>query len=141
MATSAFVANPGYTTPPAATTYYFGERGAYRTDDLLRTDLSLNYVFPAARHGGRPSMFVKFVVNNIFNNAAVTEVDNTVFTNDSDATLTRFNPFTETPVEGIHWRRGPNFGQPIAAGAYQTARSFNVAVGIWFRYGRPLVNT
>ena len=23
-----------------------------------------------------------------------------------------FNPFTKTPVEGVHWRKGPNFGKP-----------------------------
>ena len=54
---------------------------------------------------GNTRTFLKLVVNNVFNNAAVTAVDTTVFTNDSDATLTRFNPFTETPVEGTHWRK------------------------------------
>ena len=81
---------------------------------------------------GNTRTFLKLVVNNVFNNAAVTAVDTTVFTNDSDATLTRFNPFTETPVEGTHWRKGPDFGRPVAAGAYQAARSFNVAVGVKF---------
>ena len=132
VATSAFVSNPGYTTPPAATTYYFGGRGAYRTDNLTRTDLSLNYAFHVTGLSGNTRTFVKLVVNNVFNNAAVTAVDTTVFTNDSDATLTRFNPFTETPVEGTHWRKGPDFGRPVAAGAYQAARSFNVAVGVRF---------
>ena len=71
-------------------------------------------------------------MNNIFNSAAITSVDNAVFTNDSDTTLVRFNPFTEAPVEGTHWRKGPNFGLPVAASAYQGARSFTLAVGIKF---------
>ena len=35
--------------------------------------------------------------------------------------LQAFNPFTDTPVEGTHWRKGPTFGQPanrFAAGKH-----------------------
>jgi hypothetical protein len=38
----AYVANPGYLTPPAAIEYYFTDRDAYRTETTYRTDVSVN---------------------------------------------------------------------------------------------------
>ena len=46
--------------------------------------------------------------------------------------LKPFNPFTETPVEGVHWRKGPNFGQPDSEGDFQQARTFRFSVGVRF---------
>ena len=132
VAASAFVTNPGYLTPPAAVAYYFGGRGSYRTGNLTRTDLSLNYSFKVGALGSRTRTFARAVVNNAFNESAVVDVDSTVFTNDSLASLARFNPFTQQPVEGVNWAKGPDFGRPVAASGYQAARSFTFAVGIRF---------
>ena len=49
-----------------------------------------------------------------------------------DSTIPAFNPFTETPVEGVHWRKGPNYGQPTSPTSYQSPRDFNVSVGVRF---------
>ena len=50
----------------------------------------------------------------------------------TDPTLQTFNPFTETPVEGVHYRLGPDFGNAISAAAYQTPRSFYFSGGFRF---------
>jgi hypothetical protein len=46
--------------------------------------------------------------------------------------MTAFNPFTEQPVEGVHWKKGPSFGQPTSPGSYQGPRDMSVSVGIRF---------
>ena len=46
--------------------------------------------------------------------------------------LTAFNPFSETPVEGVHWKKGPSFGQPTSPSSYQSPRDFNFSVGFRF---------
>jgi hypothetical protein len=43
-----------------------------------------------------------------------------------------FNPFTETPVEGIHYRKDPNFGNPNNFQAYQLPRTYRLSVGLRF---------
>ena len=53
-------------------------------------------------------------------------------------TLKPFNPFTETPVEGVNWVKGPNFGKPISADALQLAdrslapRTYRLSLGLRF---------
>jgi len=72
------------------------------------------------------------VIGNLFNEAAVTSENSTVLTSDTSSALQAFNPFTQTPVEGTNWVKGPDFGKPVGASSYQAARSFNVALGIRF---------
>jgi hypothetical protein len=43
-----------------------------------------------------------------------------------------FNPFTETPVEGVNFDFGPNFGEAQSAGDYQQPRTLRFSVGIRF---------
>jgi hypothetical protein len=43
-----------------------------------------------------------------------------------------FNPFTETPVEGVHWRKDARFGEPIAEDDFQDPRTFRFSVGFRF---------
>jgi hypothetical protein len=59
-------------------------------------------------------------------------VDTTVWDNTSDPTLQPFDPFTETPVEGVHWRKGDDFGQPAQTIDYQQPRTFRFSVGFRF---------
>ncbi len=60
-------------------------------------------------------------------------VDQQVLTASNNATrFQRFNPFTETPVEGTHWAFGPNFGTPNNRFAYQTPRTVRFALGLRF---------
>jgi hypothetical protein len=130
-----YVTNPGYITPPSTVTYYFGGRGDYVTDTIHSTDLSLNYYLPIGI-GKKTELFARFVVDNLFNNAAQDNLGNgTVYTAASQnpaGTMQPFNPFTETPVLGVNYELGPLFGQPISAADYQTPRSYYFAAGIRF---------
>lgn len=119
---------PDYLDPPATVSYFFGGRGNLTTDDIFRTDLALNYRLNL----GAVQLFVQPEVINIFNEQGVTAYDEEILTNVDDDDLQPFNPFTETPVEGVHWRRGPNFGKPNSEGDFQTPRTFRVSVGLRF---------
>jgi hypothetical protein len=43
-----------------------------------------------------------------------------------------FDPFNETPVEGVNWEYGPNWGEAQAAGDYQQPRTFRFSFGLRF---------
>jgi len=133
--TRPFVTNPGYLTPDSTITYYFGGRGIFRTDTIWSTDVSLNYYLPIGI-GERTEIFARFVVSNLFNNAGQDRTsDETVFTasnQNSGRTMQRFDPFTEQPVEGVHYELGPNFGVPISADDYQNPREYLFSIGFRF---------
>ncbi len=138
-----YVTNPGYLTPPASVSYFFGGRGNLKTDDVTRTDLAVNY---RVKLFGTVELFLQPEVINLFNEQAVVSFDEEVITAVDDSTNFRaFNPFTESPVEcpqgtaaaecramGAHFQRGPNFGKPDSEGDYQTPRTFRVSVGVRF---------
>ncbi|MGH9456912.1 MAG: TonB-dependent receptor [Thermoanaerobaculia bacterium] len=118
--------------------YYFSERGAFRTDDIHSTDFALNLVRPIF---GGLEIFAQAEMFNVFDNDSVDSVNTTVRTwldgtaNCKQADGSRcalFNPFTDTPVEGVHWVKGPDFGKPTSAGSYQDARSYRFSVGFRF---------
>ena len=48
------------------------------------------------------------------------------------AAVTPFDPFTTTPVEGVNWAKGPNFGTPLNRFAYTTPRTFRLTFGVRF---------
>jgi hypothetical protein len=133
--TTPFVTNPGYLTPDTTTTYYFGGRGNHKTDTIWSTDLSLNYYLPVGLLK-KSQLFARVVVDNVFNQAAQDGVGNdTVFTasNQNPArSLQAFNPFTTTPVEGVHYELHPQYGQPVGAADYQQPRRFYFALGFRF---------
>jgi hypothetical protein len=137
-----FVTNPGYLTPPLTVTYFFSERGAFRTPDVMRTDISFNYDFRI----GKVDLFLKPEVINIFN---ADEIDTTDIRYFNTSVLTAsnaadcdtgpavrpcipFNPFTETPVEGVHYVRGVNFGKAVNPLAFQQPRTYRFGVGLRF---------
>ncbi len=119
----------GYINPPTTTTYWFEGRDTYKTDDIHRTDLALNYTF---KFGRSYELFIQPEVLNVFNRKGVEAVDQTIQTRAQVTTLKSFDPFTETPVEGVHWQKGPNFGKPTTPGSYQTPRTFRVSFGFRF---------
>ncbi|HEX9983938.1 MAG TPA: TonB-dependent receptor [Thermoanaerobaculia bacterium] len=143
--------NPGYTLSAAGQLhdYYFSERGAYRTNARLATDLALNYSLPI---WGRVTFFARGDVLNVFNTqevvdpslintsvttsrtggATVLNADGTIRTLNSG--LRPFNPFTETPKEcpqgasaqqcydmGAHYQLSSAFGTPSSQDALQVA--------------------
>jgi hypothetical protein len=151
VATQAAVTNPGYRNPPASVPYQYTAPDAFRSDDISATDVSLNYSFKWPVGGRDLEVFLQPEVLNVFNadgnsTNELTLIDKTVI----DATTTgatscpqgganggpgrcrTFNPFTTTPVEGVHWVKGPRFGQVVNRTAYQTPRTFRFSVGIRF---------
>jgi hypothetical protein len=136
-----YVTNPGYLTPPTRATYYFSDRGSLRTPSIYRTDLSLNYAFKLAGL----NLFVQPEVINVFNQQKVDTTDSRFFDasiatadtrgkcrNGAGGNCEPFNPFTQTPVEGVNWQRGANFGKAINPFGYQTPRTFRFTAGVRF---------
>lgn len=130
-----YVADLGYQTPPATVNYWFTDRDAFRTETMFRTDFSLNYTFGL---GGTSQLFAQVQVLNLFNqfqlfNINSNAIDTTVLTAvDDPDRFQPFNPFTERPVQGVHWDYGDEFGDPVGAAAYTLPRTFQFAVGIRF---------
>jgi outer membrane receptor protein involved in Fe transport len=131
-----------YFQEPSGVNYYFTDRGELRWDDVMATDLAINYSLPIQQVG----LFVQAELINAFNNDAVILGNTTIFTAsqpddcfqaNGDACLA-FNPFTETPVEGVHWVKGGSFGEattsttPLAQGHYTLPRTFRVSLGLRF---------
>jgi hypothetical protein len=141
---SPFVVDPGYQTPPTSVTYYFTPRDEFRTEAMYRTDLSLNYTFePRALRGAR--LFAQFHVLNLFNNFQVFNVLSDAIVTSVDTAFNKpelyetFNPFTDTPVKGVHWDFAPEsleddgrFGKAIGADAFTLPRTFRFNFGVRF---------
>jgi hypothetical protein len=130
--------------------YYFSGRGAFRTPSVFSTDLALNYELPISR----ASIFAQGQVVNVFNNSKVNNLvggqfDTTILTTRSNGAaatgLSAFNPFTATPVEcpqgasaatckslNANFQKGPNFGKGLSKDAFQSPRTYRVALGLRF---------
>jgi outer membrane receptor protein involved in Fe transport len=138
------IANPGYAIPPSTSLYYFSKRGAYHFDATTATDLALNYDAPQF---GRAQLYVQTELRNAFNRQAVVSGNTTVYTardNSSNAcknitgvACQIFNPFTDTPVEGVNFVKDPKFGKPQsqttfigAQGDFQLPRTFLMSFGV-----------
>jgi len=124
-----YVTNPGYVEPPSMVQYFFTRPGSFRTDDVTRTDLALTCTIPLVRTA---ELFVRTEILNLFNETAVVAVDSTVFTARNSPDLVAFNPFTEKPVEGVHYKLAPTFGSPTSSANYQLPRTFRVSLGVRF---------
>ena len=125
-----FVPNPGYVSPDTSVLYYFTARDAFRTDDVHRSDLSLRYAFNVPAWGGF-EVFIEPEVLNVFDEDAV--IDPRGFDNgESVRLLEDFDPFTETPIEGVHWEKTSSFGEPANEFDFQTPRTFRFSVGFRF---------
>jgi hypothetical protein len=130
------VAVNGYAVPPSSRSYFFTDRDAFRTDSHMRTDLSFN-MNRRLGTGRAPEVFASFHLFNVFNqfqvfNGTSGAINTTVLTALDDPSLEYFDPFTETPVEGVHWVKGEKFGQAIGRTAYTTPRTFRFSVGLRF---------
>lgn len=130
----AFVTNPGYALPPPASqiVYYYTNRDAFRTDDITATDLALNYSFQWGMLGKDVEIFLQPEVLNVFDEHGLLNVNTTVLDATNTAGLQPFNPFTTEPVEGVHWRKGTNFGKGVNENDFQTPRTYRFSVGIRF---------
>jgi outer membrane receptor protein involved in Fe transport len=124
--------NPGYALTQGSTgPYFFSARGAFRTDNVYSTDVSLQYEIPV--RGAR--LFIKGDALNVFDNAAVISPGTDVVdraNSGPQSGLLAFNPFTEVPIQGVHYRLSPLFGKATGPESYQTPRTFQVALGAHF---------
>lgn len=117
-----------YLRPPTAVNYYFSDRGEFRNDDITSTDVALNYNLPIRNLG----IFVQAELLNAFDEDGQVGANTTVLTRRQSSSLQTFNPFTTTPVEGVHYRLGPNFGKPTAVSHYQLPQTYRFSAGIRF---------
>jgi hypothetical protein len=140
-----YVVNPGYETPVSRVEYYFFPRDQYRTETQYRTDLAINYDHKLRGgasvfwHGEVVNLFNQFQLcgcgSTVFNNGGgsdIRTINNGVLTSVNSATLRPFNPFTETPVQGVNWNLNPTFGTPASRFAYTSPRTFRFNFGIKF---------
>ena len=145
-----YIGNPGYANPLGNTStveYFFFERDRFRTESQNRTDFALNYSYRV----NRAELFFHGDVLNVFNVYQLCGCGGTVFNNGggsdirtintsvqtasnapASAPLLPFDPFNETPVEGVNWRLGPTFGQAASRFAYTTPRTFRFNFGVRF---------
>jgi hypothetical protein len=131
---ASFVADLGYANPPSEVNYWFTDRDAFRTDDVSSTDIGLNYSFLWKAGGKELEVFIQPEMENVFNEHAGLLVDQTSVldaTNSPDDFET-FDPFTETPVRGVHWDLGDGFGEVFRESAFQQPRTYRVSVGFRF---------
>ena len=145
-----FVINPGYLTPPTGSTtvYYFTARDGFRTEGQRRTDVAVNYAY-RPRGLGRVQLFGQLQVINIFNQfqlcgcgAPVSQNGGAIRTERIDQAVRTavttpglyqtFNPFATTPVEGVNWAKGPNFGNALNRLSYTSPRALRISFGVRF---------
>jgi outer membrane receptor for ferrienterochelin and colicin len=134
-----------YVTPPTTVSYYIGDRGRFRFDDITRTDLAVNYRLPLFG----TELFIEAEVLNAFNEQAQLAAQTAMFTSRNTTATTAnackdasgaamrclaFNPFTTTPVEGTNYAYQPTFGTPAPGDklAFQLARTFQFSFGFRF---------
>jgi hypothetical protein len=127
-----WIPNPGYINPPMYADYYFTDRDEFRTDDIHRTDISVNYSFFVNALGGQLELYIQPEVINLFNEQGVWNPNTTTLAwrNSWDHEL--FDPFSEAPTEGYHWGYGSNFGGADVEDDYQLPRTFRISLGIRF---------
>jgi hypothetical protein len=128
------VASAPFQQPPIAARYYFTARDERRTPMMMRADIGFSYRrrAPGTVHG---ELFTQFDVLNLLGTLKVRNPERltlvrTAFTEPS---LQPFNPFTETPVEGVHWTfddanvRRSTAGESLAA---TMGRAVRISFGI-----------
>jgi hypothetical protein len=144
---SPFTVNPGYLTPPTSVDYFFSKRAAFRTEASYRTDLAINYGYKLPSASRSAELFTHVEVLNIFNTFQLCGCGDEVFNNGGKTNLARinqgvlgpgvsgmlaFDPFTQTPVEGVNWSKRSNFGTAVNRLAYTSPRIFRFSVGVRF---------
>ena len=144
-----YVPDLGYATPQGGTreTYYYTARDAFRTEMSRRTDMALNYSYRVPRSRSAEAFIQAQMLNifnvqdlcacgaDVFNNGggvALSRIGSGVLTPVSTPSLTPFNPFTTTPVEGVNWNYNSNFGTPLNRFAFTSPRTFRMTFGLRF---------
>ena len=109
----------------------------------------MNYDYRMGIAGRSVDLFVRATIINLFDQSQLCGCGGTIFENGGAVQQTRidqtvrtavstpasyatFNPYTTTPVQGVNWNYGPNFGTALNRFAYTTPRTFNVTFGLRF---------
>ena len=130
-----FVDNPGYVNEASAVAYFFTDRDEFHTDDITRTDLALNYSFNIGKNF---EIFIQPEILNLFDEDGFVDANSAVLIGPNNCPgqpgddCATFNPFTTTPVEGVNWTKGAQFGQPTNADDHQLPQTFRFSVGFRF---------
>lgn len=124
-------ARSSYAQPPLDVSYYFSGTKVYHFDDVTSTDLGVRYQLPLVRLA---NVFFDLTVANVFNEDAQTGGNLLVTTRYKGQcpVCVTFNPYTDTPVEGVHYRKGPKFGQATSVSHYQMPRTYSFSAGVRF---------
>jgi hypothetical protein len=144
-----YVTNPGYVTAQggSSVTYFYTARDAFRTDPEYRLDFaaSLNHSIGAGSR--KLDLFAQMHLLNVFNQFQLCGCGSTVFANGGNnqlnlistgvnspngTTRPNFNPFTQTPVQGVNWDFAPSFGTAQSRMAFTSPRTFRVTFGVRF---------
>ncbi len=120
-------------------TYFFTPRDAFRTDDVSRTDLALNYSFRWNLWGKSWEIFLQPEIINVFDEDSIDArsanadvFDETTGASNCPGGCQTFNPFTETPVRGVNWELSDEFGMADEADNYQQPRTYRFSIGFRF---------
>jgi hypothetical protein len=111
-------------------TYFFSDRGAFRTENVTRTDIAVNYSFFVNIGGGQLEFFIQPEVINVFNESAIVNPNTTII--GPRQGMAAFDPFNETPVEGVNWDFGPTWGEASTAADFQQPRTIRFSFGLRF---------
>jgi carboxypeptidase family protein/TonB-dependent receptor-like protein len=127
--------------------YYYTARDAFRTDAEFRTDMSATLNRSVNTGARKVDLFVQMHVLNIFNQFQLCGCGASVFNNGGTAQLNlistgvlspngttrpNFNPFTQTPVQGVNWDFAPSFGTAQNRMALTMPREFRLSFGVRF---------
>jgi outer membrane receptor protein involved in Fe transport len=139
-----------YATPQGATneTYFYTARDAFHTAATKRTDFAVNYSRGISPGGHKIEGFIQAQILNVFNTQDLCACGGSVFSNGgsfqsnrigqgvlspvNNAAMVRFDPFTQTPVQGVNWNYNANFNTPLNRFAFTTPRTFRISFGARF---------
>ncbi len=116
-----FLDNPGYLTPPSDVDYWYTDRDAFTTDDIHSSNLTLIYAFSWKLFGKEMEIFVQPQVLNVFDEHGEVNVNTSVLEATNSSDYVDFDPFTETPVEGVNFDFGEDFGHAHTRGGLPAA--------------------
>jgi hypothetical protein len=126
-----FPAANNYVQPSSTSTYFPSGRGSFTTEDTTRTDLSVSYSFNFSIAGKDVSLFLIPSIINVFDEDA-TDNPNSDTLDFTNSGLADFNAFTDTPVRGVNYDLGDEFGQADSFGDFQQPRTFQFSLGFRF---------
>src|SRR5262249_2345555 len=108
---------------------------------------SAAYTYSLNARSRKADLFIQAHVLNIFNQFQRCGCGDSVFNNGGNVVLTRistgvnspngttrpaFNPFTQTPVQGVNWDYSAAFGTAQSRLAFTSPREFRLTFGVRF---------